>query len=390
MRFFLGISRFFKKADILLLALCLAASVFGVVMVSSATAHMGSRFVYIQLLAIALGVGLYVLLSRVDIEILVGHSELLVLFNVLFISTLFFWGVEGQTGNRSWLHFSWLPFNIQPAEICKITFILVSAKIMRRHENHISTPRSVIPLILHLLLTVGIILVASKDAGVALIYVFLFLLMCFAGGINKYWFIGGVGAVLVAAPILWTWFLRPDQKNRILALFDPSIDASGQGVLWQTNLSLRAIQGGGLTGQGLYNGEVVQAAINPQQHNDFIFSAIAEELGVIGCVAALLLLAAIICRCIYVGIKSQSYMARLICVGIAGMLFFQTVINVGMCLGILPVVGLALPFLSYGGSSIVSTFFAMGLVSGIHMRPAPDGVAVYVRPPDFSNTKSKW
>ena len=120
------------------------------------------------------------------------------------------------------------------------------------------------------------------------------------------------------------------------------------------------------------------------QHTDFIFSAIAEELGMLGCIIVLLLLTAIVIRCIYVGIKSGNYMNRMICCGIAGMLLFQIIINVGMCLGIMPVIGLTLPFISYGGSSIVTMFMAMGVVSGIHMRPAPDGTARYIRPKHVS------
>lgn len=382
MRYLRALVDFFRKGDILLFILCIATSLFGVIMVSSATAHFGgNHYVFVQLVAIALGAVLYILLTLFDIEILAGRSELLFLFNLLFISTLFLWGVEGNTGNRSWLSFSWLPFNIQPAEICKISFILINAKMMRDNQRHISQPKSIFKLAVHLLITVGLILVASDDMGVALIYVFVFILMAFAGGVSRYWFLLGAGTIAVAAPILWFGAFRQDQKNRILALFDPSIDASGEGVLWQTNLSLRSIRGGGVTGQGLYHGAVTQAGVNPQQHNDFIFSAIAEELGIVGCVLVLLLLVAIICRCIYVGVKSESYMNRLICVGIASMLLFQVLVNVGMCLGLLPVVGLTLPFLSYGGSSIVSTYLAMGIVSGIHMRPSPDGAAVYIRPP---------
>ena len=382
MRYLRALVDFFRKGDILLLILCIATSLFGVIMVSSATAHFGgNHYVFVQLVAIALGAVLYILLTLFDIEILAGRSELLFLFNLLFISTLFLWGVEGNTGNRSWLSFSWLPFNIQPAEICKISFILINAKMMRDNQRHISQPKSIFKLAVHLLITVGLILVASDDMGVALIYVFVFILMAFAGGVSRYWFLLGAGTIAVAAPILWFGAFRQDQKNRILALFDPSIDASGEGVLWQTNLSLRSIRGGGVTGQGLYHGAVTQSGVNPQQHNDFIFSAIAEELGIVGCVLVLLLLVAIICRCIYVGVKSESYMNRLICVGIASMLLFQVLVNVGMCLGLLPVVGLTLPFLSYGGSSIVSTYLAMGIVSGIHMRPSPDGAAVYIRPP---------
>lgn len=382
MRILRSLSDFFRKGDLLLLILCVVTSLFGVVMVASAAAHFGgNRYVFVQLAAIALGVVIYILFTLFDIEILAGQSSLLFLFNLLFISTLFIWGVEGNTGNRSWLAFSWLPFNIQPAEICKITFVLISAKLMHNDQRHISAPRSVLKLAAHLILTMGVILVASKDMGVALIYAFAFIIMAFAGGVSRYWFLLGSGSIAVAAPILWFGIFRQDQKDRIIALFDPSIDASGEGVLWQTNLSLRSIRGGGIVGQGLFNGTVTQAGTNPQQHNDFIFSAIAEELGIVGCVIALLLLAAIICRCIQVGAKSGSYMNRLICIGIAGTMFFQVFVNVGMCLGLLPVVGLALPFLSYGGSSIISTFLAAGIVSGIHMRPSPDNAAVYVRPP---------
>lgn len=381
MRIIRAIGIFLRRADMLLLALCVAASLFGALMVSSATAHFAaSRYVTVQLAAIAIGVALYVLLSLFDVEILAGQSRLLLLFNVLFLSTLFFWGVAGNTGNRSWLEFSWLPFNIQPAEFCKITFIIINAKIMRDRRNHISDRRSIAILLAHLLLTVGLILLASSDTGVALIYVFVFFLMCFAGGVSRYWFLGGLGALAVAGPVFWFFFLRQDQKNRVMALFDPSIDPAGDSVLWQTNLSLRAIRGGGVTGQGLYHGALTQAGVNPQQHNDFIFSAVVEELGVVGGIVLLLLLLAIVARCIYVGVKSENYLNRLICIGIAGMLLFQIAVNVGMCLGIMPVVGLTLPFISYGGSSIVATFFAVGLVSGIRMHPSADSAVRYIRP----------
>lgn len=174
--------------------------------------------------------------------------------------------------------------------------------------------------------------------------------------------------------------MREDQYNRIMMIFDPSIDPTGQGVRWQTKLSLQAITNGGLSGQGLYNGTMVRSSSIPAQHTDFIFSAIAEELGILGCVTVLLLLTAIVVRCLYVGVKSGNYMNRIICVGIASMLLFQILINVGMCLGVLPVIGLTLPFVSYGGTSVFTMFMAMGIVSGIHMRPAPDANARYIRP----------
>ena len=163
-------------------------------------------------------------------------------------------------------------------------------------------------------------------------------------------------------------------------IFDPTIDPEGLDVRWHTARSLISLQGGGMTGQGLYHGTQTQAGSLNAQHTDFIFSAIGEELGLIGCLFVLLLLTAIVIRCIVVGIQSGSYMNRLICIGIAGMLVFQIMVNVGMCMGVFPVIGLTLPFISYGGTSIVTMFAAMGIVSGIRMRPAPDSAARYIRP----------
>ena len=116
----------------------------------------------------------------------------------------------------------------------------------------------------------------------------------------------------------------------------------------------------------------------PAQHNDFIFSVVGEELGLIGCIIVLLLLTAIVVRIIYVGVRSQNYMSRLICIGIASILLFQIIIDVGMCIGLLPVIGLTLPFISYGGSSLLTLMAAMGIVSGIKMRPASGSDIKYV------------
>lgn len=372
---------FLKEADLLLLALCLIASIFGVIVISSATAYLGSaRYVVVQCLAIAIGVAFYILLSLIDIDIIAERRELLMIFNVLFISTLFLFGVEGNTGNRSWLSFSFLPFNIQPAEICKLTFILILAKTLSVNRERISSLVSVGQLLAFTGVTVGLILLASSDAGVALVYVFLFVLMAFIGGVGIGWFLLGLGTIAAAAPVVWS-MMREDQRQRILMIFDPSIDPNGTGVRYQTHLSQIYLSAGGLSGQGLGQGVQTQSGVMPAQHTDFIFSVIGNELGMVGCLFTLLILSIILIRCIYVGVKSGSYLNRLVCIGIAGMLLFQILVNIGMCLGLFPVVGLTLPFISYGGSSIVTTFAAVGIVSGIRMRPSPDNETRYIRPP---------
>lgn len=374
------IGDFLKKADIVLLLLCVVTTIFGIVCVSSATAASGnSRFVMFQAIALLIGIMVYVILTLIDIDIIAERWELLLLFCILFIGTLYFFGEEGGTGNKSWLNLPFLPFNIQPAEICKIFFIIILAKMMNVNQNHLSTPLNVAKMGVLTMFFFAYIVIVSSDAGVALIYVFIFLTMAFVGGVSLIWFAIGIGALAISAPIVIP-MLPKYQYDRIMMFFDPTIDPDGNNIRWQTSLSMRYIQNGGVAGQGLYNGTLVSSKPMPAQHTDFIFSSIAEELGMLGCIVVLLLLGAIVFRCIYVGVKSGNYLNRMICIGIAGMLMFQIFVNVGMCVGMFPVIGLTLPFISYGGSSIVTMFMAMGVVSGIHMRPAPDSKAQYIRP----------
>lgn len=380
-KFGLRLLEIFKKGDMILLALCVVASMFGIVMIYAATYTEGStRMIVIQTASLFAGTLVYLGMTALDIDILAGQRTILFLFNAIFIAMLLQWGIEGSTGNRSWLHFSFLPFNIQPAEVCKLTYIIILAKTMSIHRNRVSSLRCVSNITLNMLFIVAEIVVVSKDMGVALIFVFIFLVMAYAGGVSGWWFLGGAGAFAAVSPYLWANVLRTDQKNRILAIIDPTIDPTGEGVLWQTNKNLEALRNGGLSGQGLFHGDLTNAGTLPARHTDSIFCSIGEQLGMIGCLAVLLLLLAVVARCIYVGMKSPDYMNRLICIGVASMFLFQILINIGVCLGLLPVIGLALPFFSYGGSSLMTSFLAAGIVSGIKMRPAPDISAHYIRP----------
>lgn len=378
---------FFMRADMLLLFLCLAATAFGTVMIASATHYMNTnRLIFIQIAAALIGVLLYAFFTMIDIDILAERREVLFIFNALFVALLFTPLGTEVAGNRSWIHIPGIPFNIQPPEICKITFIILLAKTMSIHQRTISKPSTVLRLGFHLIFLFGLIAVASRDIGSALMYVLIFLVMLWAGGVSWIWFVLGLGVVAVAAPFVWnSKLVQGYQRDRVMMIFDPTIDPAGEGVRWHTKNSLLTLTGGGVTGQGLFNGTRTQVGALSQQHTDFIFSVIGEELGIVGCTFVLLLLLAIIIRCVYVGIKSGNYMNRQICIGIAAMLMWQIIINVGMCLGLTPVIGLTLPFISYGGSSIITMYAAMGIVSGIYMRPAPDSSAHYVRPPYYNS-----
>ncbi len=379
-KFIAAVRKVFVKGDMILLALCMIATIFGIVMIYAVTENEGNtRYLWVQTLTMFAGAVAYLIISAVDIDILAGQRTLMFLFNTAFLLMLIPFGVEGETGNKSWISVSFLPFNIQPAEVCKITYIIILAKTMSVNQTRVSSPRNVFVLAFHMLFMVALIIGLSRDTGVALIFVFIFLAMAYVGGVNIWWFMAGLAAIIVAAPILWEYVIRGDQRDRIMVLFDESIDPNGWGVRYQSLKNFNALKNGGLTGLGIFEGKVSETSL-PAKHTDAIFSATGEQLGMIGCLFILVILLAIVGRVIYIGMKSPDYMNRLICIGIASMFLFQIIINVGVCLGVLPVIGLALPFISYGGSSILTSFLAMGFVSGIKIRPAPDISAHYIRP----------
>ena len=377
-----GAKTFFRTGDMVLLILCLVATAFGCLIISSATNTMGFlRYVIIQLVAAGMGVVLYSIISSIDVEFFSEHRYYMVLFNMFLLLLLIPFGTDNGSGNKSWLNIPLMPVDIQPAEICKITYILIMASIMASHQNQISSIPSVFHMVFHLGLLAGVNMVLSGDLGVSLIFVFIFIGMAFAGGVSIVWFLVAGGSIAVASPIIWQ-FLDPYQQKRILVLFDPSLDPLGVNERYHTTLSLRSLTGGGFTGQGLYQGTRTQTeGALFAQHTDFIFSAIGEELGFFGCLFVIILLSLIVARCIWVGTHSQDYVRRLVCFGAASALIFQILSNIGMCIGITPVIGLTLPFISYGGSSILSLYAMMGLVSGVHARPNPPSHERYIRPP---------
>ena len=382
-RFLDELKNFPKKGDWILLILCLVTSAFGCIAIASATSADkfggNARYIIIQLVATALGVMMYALISSIDLDAMSEHRNWLVAFNCFVLLLLIPFGTDNDTGNWSWLDIPGIPFMIQPAEICKITYIVIMASVMNSHQNRLSHPVSVLHMGLHLLILVGLNMVLSRDMGVSLIFVFIFAGMAFSGGVNLGWFALAIGLVVVAFPVLWP-HLETYQQNRILVLFNESIDPQGIKERYHTKLSLMSLTGGGLTGQGLFNGTRTQAGALFAQHTDYIFSSIGEEMGFFGCLLVMVLQLAIIARCIWVGTQCQDYMRRLVCFGAASAMIFQVMINVGMCIGVMPVIGLTLPFISYGGSSVVTIYAMLGLVSGAYARPRSESHERYIQP----------
>ena len=367
-----------RQTDLVLLALCAAASLFGILMVASATQYMHTlRLIKVQSVALLLGVVLYLLVSQVDLNDLAKYWKWIFLLGIgviLLLATPL--GIEDNTGNKAWLEFPFLPVKVQPAEIVKLTFTLVLAKqLVWLRENR--DLRS-IPSILFLAAHFGVIFLLyykiSSDMGSALVFLFIFACMCFVGGVALRWFvIGGLGGGLVFWA-LWDLNKIPSyMKLRFQVIFDHSLDPSNTG--WQQTRSLMALGSGKLTGQGLFHGTQTQSEYSynlPNRHTDFIFSVIGEELGLVGCLLTLALLTAIILRCVWVARRAKTRMESLVCIGVASTVIFQVIVNVGMCLFVMPVIGLTLPFISYGGSSLLMLFVSMGMVSGVQGRSKPE------------------
>ncbi len=376
---------FFRKGDVVLLSLCLIASAFGLILIYSATRYDPELHnnVLKQAVFICMGVVAYVIMSFIDIEFFVEKSwKWLFLFNIainLLLLTPLGIGKE-QTGNNSWLMIPVVNITIQPAEVAKIFFVLLLAlQCARYREYGISRPGSVFRLVGHTFVMAGLIALTSGDFGMALVYLLIFAIIAFAVGVKLRWFVlagSGLAAVFVTLAVLSVKsepFMRKfgyiiHRFTEVFTRDDP------KGIGWQQTRSILAIGSGKLTGQGFLNGTLTQSTSEtslPARHTDEIFAVCGEEFGLIGCILLMIVLCLIIIRCFWVARTARSHFSAYIATGYAAMLLVQTVINIAFCLYVFPVVGLTLPFISYGGTSILTLFAAMGIISGIKMRSLP-------------------
>ena len=369
-----NLADFFQQADLVLLALCCTATLYGIVLIFSATRYLGSnKLVVVQFVAMLLGICMYITFSMVDLEVLMKRWKWVLAFNILFILLLRTPLGISRGGNRAWLKFPGIPVNIGPAEVVKITFVLLLAKQLewlREEKRDLKSFPSALMVGAHAIGMCGFYFLVSGDMGNGLVFLFIFICMAFVAGFALRWVVLLFGGGTAAVAAAWKLGIMPDyMQGRFLALFDHNYDPLGVG--WHQNRSLLTLGAGGWFGQGYLKGTQTQSADSwslPGRHTDFIFSVCGEELGLVGCLAVIALLAAIIIRVLLVAKNSQTSFYCCVCVGMAAMLIFQTLINIGMCLFIMPTIGITLPFFSYGGSSIVTLFAAMGVVSGIKKR----------------------
>ena len=369
-----NLADFFQQADLVLLGLCCVATLYGIVLIFSATRYLGSnKLVVVQFVAMLLGICMYIAFSMVDLEVLMKRWKWVLAFNIGFILLLRTPLGISRGGNRAWLKFPGIPVNIGPAEVVKITFVLLLAKQLewlREEKRDLRSFPSALMAGGHAIGMCAFYFLISGDMGNGLVFLFIFICMAFVAGFALRWFALLIGGGTAAVAAAWKLGIMPEyMQGRFLALFDHDYDPLGVG--WHQNRSLLTLGAGGWFGQGYLKGTQTQSADSwslPGRHTDFIFSVCGEELGLLGCLAVVALLAAIIVRVLLVAKNSQTSFYCCVCVGMAAMLIFQTLINIGMCLFIMPTIGITLPFFSYGGSSIVTLFAAMGVVSGIKKR----------------------
>ena len=367
------------QADWVLFALCSVATFYGMLLILSAThtVYKGTlRYVAVQGVGYALGAVLYFALSSLDIAELSKKWKWLLGFNVGFILLLLTPLGLTRNGNRAWLGVTGFPLQLQPAEIVKITFIILLAKqlVYLREEHDLRRLFYVAQPTLHAFFMFALYYVVSRDAGSGLVYLFVFVCMAFAAGFAARWLLLGLGGVAGGLYAAWHFrLLRGDWYKRIMVVLDHEFDPLGKG--YQQTRGMLALGAGGWTGQGFLQGTLTQSPYRsslPERQTDFIFCVCGEELGFLGCALIIILLLSIVVRCFAVARDARTPMESLVCVGMAAMLIFQTVMNIGMCLFLLPVVGLTLPFFSYGGTSVMTLFAAMGVVSGIKKRSRPE------------------
>ena len=352
--------------------IAIAMAIYGIVVIVSAVRYMsGTSYIVIQCVAIVLGIVCMLLASLFDFERLMRPAAIpLFLFTVAILVLTLIIGT-GEGSNKSWIRFSILPIGVQPSEFAKIFFILTFSYHLSCVKKTLSRPLTVLSLCAHFGIIAGCVLLQG-DLGSALVFVFVFLCMMFAAGLQLRYFLLGALATVVASPFLWE-SLSHYQRQRILVGFSPESDPQGFG--YQVLRAKEAISNGGLWGMGYMEGALSQAARDstlPKRHTDMIFAVLSEELGFVGVLIYLALFTLLIIRMLFLAKRFSGTMGSYLAVGAAAVFLFQGLENMGMCMGILPVIGLTLPFMSYGGSSVVSLFLLIGVVEGAvcHARTA--------------------
>ncbi len=341
-------------------------SVMSILTVFGAVENFGKSKLVMQVAMSLAGMVAVFIISNLDYKFIVDRFWLYMLIgSAILLSVTLIFGSTGEnmeTANKSWLEIPIIGIAIQPSEFVKVAFLCSFSYHLDKVKDKINHPKTLLWLAAHAGLIVGLILL-SGDLGVALVYVGIIAVMMFCAGLSIWYFLGALVVAVIAFPFLWD-LLKPYQQNRIIFGFAPELDPNDVGK--QPLFSRETIAAGGIFGIGLMTpGYYEDLAAS---HTDFIFATVCEKFGLIGGVLVVAALVLIAVRLIIIAIKCRDTTGKLICAGLSAIIIVQSVENLWMCLALVPVVGITLPFMSCGGSSVLSTYILMGLAHSVRAR----------------------
>lgn len=358
----------FKELDFVLILTALALTVYGIICVSSATEYYETtKYVMVQLFAAVLGIVCMLVLSLIDYDELLRRFAWVIYVGALLLLLLpvAVGALDGDlSNNNNWVTVPFINVSFQPSEVAKIMFVMSFGYLLGHLKQDVNSLKS----LLFIASGGGIMILfvlMEKDLGAAVVFIAVFAVMCFFAGVSLWYFLAGAGVVTIAAPFIWER-LSEYQQMRILVGFDPTLDPEGYG--YQVLQTMRAMANGGVWGMGYGEGTLTHATLEstyPARETDVILGVMGEEFGFVGIIIYLILISVLIFRILKTARGARKDYGSYICVGVAAIFIFHTLENVGMCLGVLPVIGLTLPFISYGGSAMLSVYICLGVAMSV-------------------------
>ena len=339
--------------------------IIGLVALTSATKNSNYEELKKQILWLTISIPILIVVIFVDYDIFAKISPILYgIILTLLVAVLFTSAINGAT---SWFDIG--PFSFQPAEFAKVVIVLFIAwlitKIQKNGRNQINRVLKLGLLLIAFAVPV-LLIIKQPDYGTAMAFVSAFIFMLFVAGLKKRYIIPSILLVVILVPVLYFFVLPEHAKSRIDVYLNPDLDPRGAGYnIIQSKLAIGA---GQLLGMGLFKGNQTQLGFLYPKTTDFIFSLIGEEMGFVVAASIIFLYVVLITKSIYVAKTAKDDLGSYIAMGIAGIFFFHMIENIGMTMGLLPITGVPLPFVSYGGSSLLSNFIMIGLLLNISGR----------------------
>ncbi|MAR33383.1 MAG: rod shape-determining protein RodA [Porticoccaceae bacterium] len=342
------------ELDYFLIAILLSLCSVGILIIYSATGQ-DTFFVKRQLLFIAFGFTLMCIMANLSPRVWDRWALFLYAIGIVSLGMVLAFGVEAN-GAKRWLNLGFT--RLQPSELMKVAVPLMISSYISKSSVP-PTFKTILVSIMLILLPV-LLVINQPDLGTALLIFISGLIVLFLSGIGRSYIISGFILALAAIPSLWLFVMRDYQKQRVLTMFNPEQDKLGAG--WNIIQSTTAIGSGGWYGKGWMNGTQSQLNFLPESHTDFIIAVLAEEFGLVGVMVLNCLYLILVGRCISISMNSESMFGRLLAASIGLTLFVFVLVNLAMVSGVLPVVGAPLPFISYGGTAIVTLFGGFGIL----------------------------